>query len=450
MYYDTAGLWSAVCLPEDAKRCDFHPGVAARLQPGPQISGLLIVSGPYLRAGWVMHPMGSACRLRACRLAIAGVLAWLTLAGAAGDAQARAARKAPQAPPAEPTGFLAPRYAAIVVDDKSGEVLHEVDADTLRHPASLAKIMTLYLLFEQLEAGNFKLDTALPVSAFAASQRPVKLRLKAGQTITVEDAIKGLVTKSANDAAAVIAEAIGGTESDFARLMTLKAAWLGMERTTYVNASGLPAECQVTTARDQATLGRAIQHRFPDYYRYFATPSFTYRGLEIRNHNMLLGQVQGVDGIKTGYTDASGYNLVSSVRRDERHLVAVVLGGSSNGARDARMRQLIEQHIRKAAVERTAPIVAEVTWEDPAQRSVVVPALTAAASGPDVTPAMSLASVPSGTGADPAQAAKPQAAPGKSASPAKQPRQARSAPRARPEGSAPPAELKVRTSPSPQ
>jgi D-alanyl-D-alanine carboxypeptidase len=393
--------------------------------------------------------MGSARRLRSCRLAIAGVLAWLTIAGVACDAQARAARKQsqpqPQASPAQDSGFLLPLYAAIVVDDKSGEVLHEVDADALRHPASLTKIMTLYLLFEQLEAGHLKLDTALPVSAYAATQRPVKLGLKAGQTIAVEDAIQGLVTRSANDAAVAIAEAIAGTEADFARLMTTKAAWLGMASTTYINASGLPAQQQVTTARDQATLGRAIQHRFPVYYQYFATASFKYRGLEIRNHNMLLGQVQGVDGIKTGYTDASGYNLVSSVRRDQKHIVAVVLGGRSNGARDARMRQLIEEHIRRAAAERTAPIAAEVAWEDPAQRNVVVPALIAAASGPDVTPGMSLASVPSGTGADPAQAAKPKAAPAKSASTAKRPRHARSAPPARPEGSSPPPELKVRT-----
>ncbi len=317
------------------------------------------------------------------------------------------------------TPVTTPRYAAIVVDDKSGAVLHEVKADELRHPASLAKIMTLYLLFEQLEAGNLKLDTALPVSAHAAIQRPVKLGLKAGQTITVEDAIKGLVTKSANDAAAVIAEAIGGTEADFAGLMTLKAAGLGMASTTYINASGLPAELQITTARDQATLGRAIQHRFPVYYRYFATPSFQHRGIEIRNHNMLLGQVKGVDGIKTGYTDASGYNLVSSVRRDEKHLVAVVLGGRSNAARDARMRQLIEEHILKGSVERTAPIVTKVAREDGAQSSVVVPALIAAGSGREVTPGMSLASAPTGTGADPAQAAKPQAPPGKSASTAK-------------------------------
>jgi D-alanyl-D-alanine carboxypeptidase len=398
--------------------------------------------------------MGSARRLRSCRLAIAGVLASLTIAGTACDAQARA-RKQPQpqpqqeARPAEDSGFLLPLYAALVIDDKSGEVLHEVAADELRHPASLTKIMTLYLLFEQLEAGHLKLDTPLPISAHAATQRPVKLGLKAGQTITVEDAICGLVTKSANDAAAAIAEAIGGTEADFARLMTLKAARLGMDRTTYINASGLPAQQQVTTARDQVTLGRAIQHRFPVYYQYFATASFKYRGHEIRNHNMLLGQVQGVDGIKTGYTDASGYNLVSSVRRDQKHIVAVVLGGRSNGARDARMRQLIEEHIRKAAVERTAPVVAEAVSEDPAQRTVVVPALAAAAAGPDVTPGMSLASVPSGTGADPAQAAKPQAAPGKSASTTKRSKHARSAASTRPEGSSPSAERKVRASPSP-
>ena len=392
--------------------------------------------------------MGSARRLRSYLLALAGVLAWLAIAGAACDAQARARKQAqpqPQASPAEDTGFLIPHYAAIVVDDKSGEVLHEVDPDGLCHPASLTKIMTLYLLFEQLEAGNLKLDTALPVSAHAASQRPVKLGLKAGQTITVEDAIKALVTKSANDAAAAIAEAIGGTEADFGRLMTRKAAWLGMDRTTYINASGLPAEHQVTTARDQATLGRIIQHRFPVYYQYFATASFKYRNLEIRNHNMLLGQVAGVDGIKTGYTDASGYNLVSSIRRDGKQLVAVVLGGSSNSARDARMRKLIEEHIRKASVERTAPTVAEMTPEDPAQSTVFTPALIAAKSASEDTAVMSLASAPTSPGADPAQAAKSQAAPAKSASTAKKPRHARSAPPAQAEGSSPPPELKVRT-----
>jgi D-alanyl-D-alanine carboxypeptidase len=245
-------------------------------------------------------------------------------------------------------------------------VLHEASADEPRRPASLTKIMTLYLLFEQLEAGKLKLDTPLPVTRRASLQNPTKLGLKADQTIKVEDAILGLVTKSANDAAVVVAESIAGSEEEFAALMTLKARALGMSGTTYVNASGLPAEAQITTARDQAVLGRAIQHRFPVYYQYFATPSFRYKGAEMRNHNNLLGHVKGVDGIKTGYTDASGYNLTSSVRRDDKHIIAVVLGGTSNGARDARMRQLIEEHIVRASTVRSAPIVAEV--DDPAQQ----------------------------------------------------------------------------------
>ena len=203
----------------------------------------------------------------------------------------------------------------------------EASPDEPRHPASLTKIMTLYLLFEQIEAGKFKLDTPLPVSAHAAAQTPTKLGLRANQTISVEDAIKGLVTKSANDAAACVGELIGGTESDFARLMTEKARALGMANTTYVNASGLPAVEQITTARDQAILGRAVQDRFPVFYRYFSTPSFRYGKVEMRNHNALLGNVKGIDGIKTGYTEASGYNLVTSVRRDGRHIVSVVLGG---------------------------------------------------------------------------------------------------------------------------
>jgi D-alanyl-D-alanine carboxypeptidase len=288
-----------------------------------------------------------------------GLLITLVIASAAwSEAQARSPRK--EAPKRVIHGpNYRPPYAAIVVDDKSGFVLHEVSADEPRHPASLTKIMTLYLLFEQLEDGKLNLDTPLPVSSRAAMQNPTKLGLKTNQTIKVEDAIKGLVTRSANDAAVVIAEAIGGSEEDFAKLMTSKARALGMTSTIYVNASGLPADEQITTARDQAILGRAIQHRFPDYYQYFATPSFHYKGAEIRNHNTLLGQVKGVDGIKTGYTEASGYNLVSSVRRDEKHIVAVILGGRSNAARDARMRQLIEDHILLASTQRTIPVVVE-------------------------------------------------------------------------------------------
>ena len=235
-----------------------------------------------------------------------------------------------------------PPYAAIVVDDNTDQTIYEVNADEPRHPASLTKIMTLYMLFEELEAGKLRLDTPLPVSAHAAGMAPVKLGLKAGQTILVEDALKAMVTKSANDAAAVVAEAIGGgDEAEGARRMTAKARALGMSGTTYVNGSGLPAEEQITTARDQALLGLIIHNRFPNYYTYFSTLSFNYHGREMHNHNGLLGNVRGVDGIKTGYTEASGYNLVASVSRDDRHIVSVVLGGTSNGQRDNLMRKLI-------------------------------------------------------------------------------------------------------------
>jgi len=311
-------------------------------------------------------------------LALASVVAALVIAVAGSDqAQARAKSKREARPRAIHGPSYHPPYADIVVDEKSGLVLHEVSADEPRHPASLTKIMTLYLLFEQLEADKLKLDTPLPISTRASIQNPTKLGLKPNQTITVEDAIKGLVTKSANDAAVVVAEAIGGSEEQFAALMTIKARALGMSGTTYVNASGLPADAQITTARDQALLGRAIQQRFPAYYQYFATPSFRYKGAEMRNHNHLLGSVKGVDGIKTGYTEASGYNLTSSVRRDQRHIVAVVLGGTSNGARDARMRQLIEEHIVKASIEQTAPMIVEVNdplWQESPRALAVAPA----------------------------------------------------------------------------
>jgi D-alanyl-D-alanine carboxypeptidase len=252
-----------------------------------------------------------------------------------------------------------PPYAAIVVDANSGRVLHAANPDSLRHPASITKIMTLYLVFEQIESGKLRLDTELPVSAHAASQAPSKLGLRPGQTISVEDSIKALVTKSANDVAVVIAEAIGGDEDTFARMMTRKARALGMARTVYANASGLPDDDQVTTARDQALLGRAVQDRFPRYYRYFATSSFYYRGRALRNHNNLLGRVAGVDGIKTGFIRKSGFNLVTSVRRGNRHLVAVVIGGPSAGARDARMRSLIEEYVAQGATERTVAKITE-------------------------------------------------------------------------------------------
>ncbi|WP_339034078.1 D-alanyl-D-alanine carboxypeptidase [Bradyrhizobium symbiodeficiens] len=257
-----------------------------------------------------------------------------------------------------------PKFASIIVDGNSGAVLQATSPDGIRHPASLTKIMTLYLLFERLESGKMKLDTEMPVSQHAADQDPTKLNLRAGQTIRVEDAIKGLVTRSANDAAVVIAEAIGGDEDDFAQMMTRKARSLGMSKTVYRNANGLPNDEQVTTARDQATLGRAIQERFPRYYRYFATSTFNWRGQSIRNHNHLLGSVEGVDGIKTGYTRASGFNLVTSMRRGNRHLIGVVLGGRSGGSRDAIMRNLLAENLEKGATTHTVAAVTERNGAD--------------------------------------------------------------------------------------
>lgn len=253
----------------------------------------------------------------------------------------------------------ASHFATIVVDANSGKELQSLNADSQRHPASLTKIMTLYMLFEQLEAGKLKLDTPMRVSSFASDQAPTRIGLDEGEMLKVEDAIKALVTRSANDAAVVIAETIAGDEETFGRMMTRKARALGMTRTVYRNASGLPNDEQVTTARDQALLGRAIQDRFPQYYRYFSTRSFVYQGQFMGNHNRLLGHVNGVDGIKTGYTRASGFNLVTSVHRGNRFLVAVVLGGASAGIRDAKMRQLVEQHIGDVATVRTAAKIVE-------------------------------------------------------------------------------------------
>jgi len=265
----------------------------------------------------------------------------------------------------EASDNYSPAFSSIVVDANSGATLGATSPDASRHPASLTKIMTLYLLFERLESGKMKLDTEMPVSEHASEQEPTKLGLRPGQTIRVEDAIKGLVTRSANDAAVVIAEAIGGDEDDFAKMMTRKARALGMTRTTYRNASGLPNDEQVTTARDQSALGRAIQDRFPRYYHYFSTTAFNYHGQIIRNHNHLLGSVEGVDGIKTGYIRASGFNLVTSMHRGNRFLVGVVMGGRSGGSRDAIMRNLLAENLDKCATRRTVAMITERNASEP-------------------------------------------------------------------------------------
>jgi D-alanyl-D-alanine carboxypeptidase len=304
--------------------------------------------------------------LRYCLLASAAVAAALTITGDVADARRHHYSRAHHAHAGHGHRHArvedySPPFASIVVDGNSGSVLQAASPDALRHPASLTKVMTLYLLFERLEAGRLKLDSALKISEHASDQAPTKLGLKPGQTISVEDAIKGIVTKSANDAAVAVAENLGGDEDGFAKLMTQKAHALGMSHTIYVNASGLPDDDQVTTARDQTILGRAIQERFPHYYRYFSTESFVYHGEAMRNHNHLLGAVDGVDGIKTGFTRASGFNLLTSLHRDGRYLVAVVMGGPSASERDERMRELISAHIKEAAVRRTAPMIAEAS-----------------------------------------------------------------------------------------
>ncbi len=300
--------------------------------------------------------------LRCSVVVFASAFAFLSLTTTSADARSKRKFFSKRSTATE---SYSPRYADIVVDANTGDVLHSTNPDALRHPASLTKIMTLYLLFEQLEAGKIKLDSQMDVSTRASVQAPTKLGLRPGQTLMVEDAIKALVTKSANDAAVVIAEALGGSEDQFAIQMTRKARALRMSRTVYKNASGLPNSDQVTTARDQALLGLAIQDRFPRYYRYFSTESFAYRGVRMANHNRLLGRVEGVNGIKTGYTNASGFNLVSAVQRGDRRLVAVVLGGASGGARDAKMRSLIEQKISLASLKRTAPKIVEVADAGP-------------------------------------------------------------------------------------
>ena len=244
--------------------------------------------------------------------------------------------------------------AAIVVDGNSGRTLYARNENELRFPASITKVMTLYLLFEQLEQGRLRLDSDIRVSAYAATQKPTKLGLHPGETIRVDDAIKAVVTRSANDIAVAIAETIGGDEESFAGLMTLKAHALGMNSTHFANASGLPNGEQVTTARDLAILGRAVQERFPRHYHYFATHAFYYHGATIVNHNHLLDRVEGMDGIKTGYTRASGFNLLTSVKRDGHYIVAVVLGGPSARARDKIMADLIEDQIENGATVRTA------------------------------------------------------------------------------------------------
>ena len=335
---------------------------------------------------------GCVLRLRkhANKLA-AGLGVALTLAGVlASDAEARRYRRHHYYRAAahhRSGGGYGPAFAAMVVDANSGRTLYAENENELRHPASITKVMTLYLLFEQLEKGRIGLDTEIRISSRANRQAPSKLGLDVGDTIQVEDAIKAVVTKSANDIAVAIAETVGGDEDTFADLMTRKAHALGMSRTVYRNASGLPNDEQVTTARDLTILGRAIQERFPKYYRYFSTHTFNYAGGSYRNHNRLLGRVEGVDGIKTGYTRGSGFNLLTSVHRDGRHIVSVILGGRSGGERDRRMAGLVEDNIESGSASRTATMIADAAPSEPLRVAAAEPALAPAPLPPQPSPA---------------------------------------------------------------
>jgi D-alanyl-D-alanine carboxypeptidase len=356
--------------------------------------------------------------------ALAATVAVSAILASVGDAEARSKkRKVPRAaqPVAASTFTGAPNYAALVVDAKTGRVLYEKNADAIRFPASVTKVMTLYLVFEDLERQRITLDTPLTMSARCAAEAPSKLGLRPGQTITAENAIKSLVTKSANDVACAVAENLGGSVNGFAERMTAKARALGMHDSVYRNASGLPNPSHVTTARDLVILGRAIQDRFPRYYGYFGTKVFNYAGRSMPNHNRLLGRVEGIDGIKTGYTNASGFNLLSSVKSNGRSIVAVVMGGRTGASRDAHMRELIALNLPKASTgSRTAPLVAESGERSPVRpRPAVVAAVPMPLAAPIQAPVerVALAEIPTPP-APPAQPRVLAAAPAPEAAPA--------------------------------
>ena len=250
--------------------------------------------------------------------------------------------------------------AYFIMDAKTGKVLASSNADDLNHPASLTKMMTLYLTFEAIHRGKLSWNTRIPVSSAAAAKPPTKLGLRPGSTVSVREAVDGMIIKSANDAAAAMGEALGGSENGVARLMTQKARELGMRRTVFMNASGLPNMQQVTTARDMSTLAVALINNYPQEYRLFSQASFNYRGQYVRGHNNLMYRYEGMDGIKTGYTNASGFNIVSAVRSGNRRVIGVVMGGATARGRDALMASLLDRNVSKASSVSTSRLVASI------------------------------------------------------------------------------------------
>jgi D-alanyl-D-alanine carboxypeptidase len=249
---------------------------------------------------------------------------------------------------APPANFEPSKYAAVVIDANTGQMLYGVNATDRRYPASLTKMMTLYLLFEAMDQGRVTRETQIPVSPHAAAMPPTKLHFRPGETIDIDSAIRAMVTKSANDVAVAVGEYLGGTETRFAGLMNEKARQLGMLNTVFQNASGLPEPAQHTTAYDMARLGLALRQRFPQYYYYFSIESFAFRGKLIRGHNKVLDTVPGADGIKTGYIRASGFNIVTSVSRDGRKLLVVVMGVKTAKERNERVAELVARYMPEA------------------------------------------------------------------------------------------------------
>ena len=240
--------------------------------------------------------------------------------------------------------------SSIIIDAETGDVLSSSNADSLRYPASLTKLMTLYITFNALDKGLIKFEDKLPVSRNAANRSPSKLGLKKGETITVRDAVLALIVKSANDCATVLAEGLGYSEENFAKTMTEVAQELGMKNTTFKNASGLPNRAQKTTARDMALLGAAMYHHFPEYYKLFATKKFTYNGRTYYTHNHLLKSFEGADGMKTGFTNAAGYNIVTSAERDGHRVIAVTMGHNTIRQRDTKVASLMKKGLQKLAM----------------------------------------------------------------------------------------------------
>ncbi|WP_375658129.1 D-alanyl-D-alanine carboxypeptidase [Bartonella sp. CL436QHHD] len=277
---------------------------------------------------------------------------------------------------ATPQGAYPDKYAAIVIDATTGKTLFQANATLKRYPASLTKMMTLYLLFEAMQMRRVTPNTPIPVSHYAAMRPPTKIGFKAGQTISAESAAKALITRSANDVAAAIAEYLGGSEKKFAQMMTAKAHKLGMKHTHFANASGLPDVRNYSTARDIATLSLALRKHFPKQYKLFKTKSFNFRGHKINSHNKLVKIMKGVDGIKTGYTQMSGSNLATSMRLEGRSIVAVVMGGKSSTARDEHMASLLNQYLPKASQMKSGErLIASVRYHLPTGANTPIPTI---------------------------------------------------------------------------